>query len=366
MSVNYRVLNKQEKESIKRILIIQQKPFGDILLNTGYFAELRNHFKHAQIDYLIQKPYKTVLEENPYLDNLVLMEKKDGFQNLIEIVKTILKIRKRKYDLIIDQIRGTSSARLILFSGAKYRLGHIKKVKKHFGFTFNRWNKLYNLTLPRGPIRYYGRFKFDLLKPLGIKEVEHNLFYHVKDESKNYIEKWQKENNLEDKSFVIFSPGSPVRRKKWNLNLFAKTADLVQEKFNYKIVIIWAPDEINDAKKMKNLMKTKAILAPKTSFNEGAALLQKSVLLVCNDGGINHVAVSQKIPSIAIFGAKSAPDKWCAWHLPQHIYLKDWNHFDLEDDSFNITPEQVFNKITAHFNNKENKNLNALYYEREV
>jgi heptosyltransferase-2 len=363
MNTDYRILTGEEKNNIHRILIIQQKPFGDILLNTGYLPELRKHFQNAQIDYLIQKPYKTVLEHNPCLDNLVLMEKREGVKNFVEIIKTIIKIRKSKYDLIIDQIRGTSSARIILFSGAKFRLGHIKKVHKHFGVTFHRWNELYNLTLPRGPIRYYGRFKFDLLKPLGISEVEHNLYYHVKDESKLYIEKWLVENNLREKSFVLFSPGSPVRRKKWNLKLFAETADLLQKKFNYKIVIIWAPDEIDDATRMKNLMKTESILAPKTSFNEGAALLNKSVLLVCNDGGINHVAVSQEIPSVAIFGAKSAPDKWCAWHLPRHIYLKDWNHFDLEDDTFNITSQQVIQKISDHFNNKENKNLNDLWYK---
>ena len=58
MNSTFRVLTEKEKSAIKRILIIQQKPFGDILLNTGYLPELRKHFQHAQIDYLIQNPYK--------------------------------------------------------------------------------------------------------------------------------------------------------------------------------------------------------------------------------------------------------------------------------------------------------------------
>ena len=75
MKINPERLSKDQLKQIKKILIIQQKPFGDILLNTGYFKELRRHFPNVQIDYLVQKPYKTILEGNPHLDNLVLMDK---------------------------------------------------------------------------------------------------------------------------------------------------------------------------------------------------------------------------------------------------------------------------------------------------
>ena len=61
----YSKLEDFQLKEIHKILIIQQKPFGDILLNTGYLPELRRHFPQAQIDFLIQRPYLTVLEDNP-------------------------------------------------------------------------------------------------------------------------------------------------------------------------------------------------------------------------------------------------------------------------------------------------------------
>ncbi len=108
-------------------------------------------------------------------------------------------------------------------------------------------------------------------------------------------------------------------------------------------------------------MKEKAILAPQTTFNQAGAFLNSVKVLICNDGGINHLAVSQEVPSISIFGAKSTPDKWCAWHKPQHIYLKDWNHINLLDNSFNINPQKVFQKLLDHLNNKSNINLNEQF-----
>lgn len=355
-----RWLTDTEKKEINKILIIQHKPFGDILLNTGYLPELRKHFLNAQIHFLIERPFVTILEDNPFLDKLMIMEKRKGWLKLLPVIKTAIQVRREKYDLIIDQLRGTSSARIVLFSGARYRLGHSKPVKKKFGFPMKKWNWLYNLTLPRGKVRYYSRFKFDLLKPLGIEEVEHNLYYHVKKESFEYIQNWLQKSRLEKKPLIIMSPGTPVLSKQWSLDYYAQLADRIQQNLKFNIMILWGPGEEKDAACVRDKMKTRGIMAPPTTLNQAAAMLHHAKVLICNDGGLNHVAVSQKVPSIAVFGPQSYPDKWCAWHRPIHMYLKDWNYKTRGDSRFNITPKMVYEKLVDHLNNKDNRNLNEL------
>jgi len=364
VKINPRKLSLEQLKEIKKILIIQQKPFGDILLNTGYFQELRKHFPKARIDFLIQKPYRTILEGNPNLDNLIIMGKEKGLKYFFPFISVILIIRKIKYNLVIDQLRGTSSARIVFFSGAKYRLGHQLKTKKRLGITFKRWNGLYNVGTKKGKIRYYSRFKFDLLEPLGIKEVEHNIQYFVKEESREYIKIWLKENGFDKKEIIVFSPGTPVRRKQWDLDYYAQLADLIQKELPYKIIVLWGPGEKEDAEYIKTQAKTGITIAPPTTFNQAGALLNNTKVLICNDGVINHLAVSQKIPSIAIFGAKSSPDKWVAWHRPMHTFLKDWKFKDLNDNRFNISAEMAFQKLLDLLNNKENKILNDVTQSR--
>jgi len=347
MKINPEKLNHEQLKEINKILIIQQKPFGDILLNTGYFAELRRHFPTAQIDYLIQKPYKTILEDNKHLDNLVIMDKPKGkgvkyFWTILEVIR---RIRKTRYDLIIDQLRGTSSMRFVIFSSAKYRLGWKYKSKIRHGIKFNRWNRLYNLRVPKGPIRYYARWKFDLLKPLGIEEVEHNIEYHVKEDSFQYIKNWLLETGLEKEKIIAFTPGTPVKRKQWDLDYYAKLGDMIQKKLDFKIVILWGPGEKDDAEYIKSKMATPAIIAAPTTFNQAGAFLNFIKVLICNDGGINHLAVSQEVPSIAVFGKSSSPQKWCAWHKPIHHFLRDPEHQNPNDNTFNISPEQVYQKL---------------------
>lgn len=335
----YTKLTEAQLAKIKKILIVQHKPFGDILLNTGYLPELRRKFPNAQIDYLIQRPYITVLEDNPHLDNLVIMEKKKGYKNYLEQFKAILKVRKRKYDLIIDQLRGTSSARVVMFSGIKYRLGLNKK----------KWKFIYNVRANSKGIRYAGNMKFDLLVPLGINEVEHNLEYVVKKESIDYIENWLTSVNLKNKKIILFSPGTPVKRKQWSLKNYATLGDLIQKKTDFKIVIVWAPEELEDAEYVKKSMKTESILAPATTFNQAAALLNYASMLICNDSGINHLAVSQSTPTITIVCPSSDALKWTAWHKDIHFYFRGEYTADKNDSSFNVSPSQVFEKFIDYF-----------------
>ena len=246
---------------------------------------------------------------------------------------------------MIDQLRGTSSVRLVALSGARWRLGFKLPTKKRMGITFNRWNWLYNLSVPRGETRYYSRMKFDALLPLGISEVKHNIFYHVKPESFDYINKWVAENGLISKKFIVFSPGTPVKRKQWDLDCYSELGDMIQNLIRVPVVLLWGPSEKDDVLYIKKKMKTAPIIALPTTFNQAGALLKNAELLVTNDGGINHLAVSQEVPSIAIFGRSSNPKKWCAWHKPIHLCLRASDYKNAIDNSFNMSPNYVFQKV---------------------
>jgi ADP-heptose:LPS heptosyltransferase len=329
------IIPTSELKKINKILIIQYKPFGDILLNTGYFPWLREKFPQAQIDFLIQKPYVTLLEDNPYLDNLIIMQNKKGMAYYRERNRMIGVIRKRKYDMVIDQLRGSGSALITLFSGAKYRLG----------WELKRWNWIYNYRRKRTNDRYYSLMKFHVLEPLGIHEAPHELFYKVKEQSQTKIDAWLTETGLIDMEFIVFSPGTPVLAKKWSLESFAVLADMIQQNYPYKVVLLWGPGEEQDCSNIAAKVENNVIKAIPTTFNEAAALLKRAKMYISQDGGINHVAVAMQTPSIAIFGPHSNPKKWQAWHNPIHPYLRNWECQDSSDRTLGISPELVFAKF---------------------
>ena len=143
----------------------------------------------------------------------------------------------------------------------------------------------------------------------------------------------------------MYLPRSSVNRKKWKIEYFAELAVLIQTTFNLPVVILYAANEYEDAKKMYTLMDKKAILAPPTNFNQGAAMISHCRLLICNDGGLVHLSVATETPSLAIYGPTDANN----WN-PKSIFLNyeflaNPDAYIPSDNSFGVTVQQAFDKI---------------------
>ncbi len=317
-------------KEINKILIIAPFRFGDTLLNSAYLPFLREKFPKAKIDFLTRIPCQKMLEENTNIDNFVLFKNKNSFANLIERIKLFRKVRKEKYDLLIDQTRGTTGGQITLFSKAKYRLGYAN----------SRYSKFYNLHGFEGEQRYSALMRFDLLKALDIKEPKQiDLSFSIKDEDRAYIKKWIEKENLLGKKIIVLSPGSPVTRKMWSLKNYAKLCDLLIEKMDYIPILLWGPNELELVRKVQQLSKKKILLASPTDFSQAGALLEYSKILVCNDGGINHFSQTTKTPSLAIFMDYTETTNWSL----QGVFPNHWHITD--ENKEKITADLVFEKL---------------------
>jgi ADP-heptose:LPS heptosyltransferase len=334
-----------ELKEIERLLLIQIRPFGDVLLNTPYLPVLRQKLPHAKIDFLVRQPYQSVLRSNPYIDEIVQFRKRRGVMDVVEKFRLILSVRRRRYDLIVDQIQGATSAQIVALSNSKYRIC----------FHDARWRRFYNCHVRAEKDRYSADLKFEMLAPLGIapplignapaKNV-YSFFYHVESESRSYIRKWLSSQGLSPKKWVLISPGSPRIRKKWLAENYAVLADLLIQKANRPVVLLWGPGEEADVHRVADKMKQTPIIAPPTSYNQAAALLETCELLICNDGGLNHLAVAIGAQTLAIFGPTN-PKNWAPDHVAGYAHLKSDTPISNGDNSFGVHPVDAFEKAFA-------------------
>ena len=58
-----------------KILVIQQKMIGDVLVSSLICNNLRKAYPSAQIDYMVYKSTLPVLKGNTSIDNFILFEK---------------------------------------------------------------------------------------------------------------------------------------------------------------------------------------------------------------------------------------------------------------------------------------------------
>ncbi|HZW69896.1 MAG TPA: hypothetical protein VFF57_03430 [Hanamia sp.] len=87
------VASGQEEKKLK-FLIIRFSSIGDIVLTTPVVRCLRKKYPHAVIHYLTKKKFAVILQSNPYLDKVVLLED--------DLKKNIEEIERENYDHIID------------------------------------------------------------------------------------------------------------------------------------------------------------------------------------------------------------------------------------------------------------------------
>jgi len=330
-----RQLNQSEIEKFKKILVIQLGPFGDGLLTTSYFELLKKRIPNVKIYYLIKEPYQKVVLNHPYIDNIIMIKRLKGLRYFLERIKTFRRIRREKFDLVIDQQNMPSSQQFTLLSGAKYRLGYADA----------RFHMAYNLKAKRRHIQYSASRKFDILEPLNIDEEPYKLYFNIGDKAFQYIDNWLQDQKLNPLNLICISPASPVLNKQWKLTNFAELADLIYENTKHEVLLLWGPKEKQQVDFVQQKMKNTPITAPPTTLNQAAALLKKCKLLICNDGGLDHLSVTTETPTLAIFGNTDPTDWSPASKYDHHFHLYVPEFDSGVDSSFGISPEKAFSEV---------------------
>ncbi|MBD3241878.1 MAG: hypothetical protein GF331_14915 [Chitinivibrionales bacterium] len=324
-----------DRSAIRRILVIRFKPVGDVLLTTAYLQALRDAFPDARIDFCTFKPYDQILDHHPSIDNVVAFRPSTKPDFIFRWLPFLWGIRCTGYDLVIDQHNGTGSAQVAMASGARYRLG----------WDYGRFGFVKNVKAARGAERYEARANFDMLAPLGITEQPFSLFYHIAPESYEYVDRWFDEQGLDPRKTVCFSPGGKSPKRMWNTASYARLAHMVEERTDHRTVIIWAPFELECARKMHELAGGKPLLAPPTTLNQAAAFLRRITLLVCHNCGLMHLSVATQTPNLAIFGNSRVANWSPQGSAPNHWHLYDPSWEPNPENDFGITPERAFEDV---------------------
>ena len=116
--------------SCNKILIIQTAFIGDAILATALIEKLKAFYATSKIDILVRKGNESILETNPNINEILIWNKKPNKYK--SLLKTIIEIRKRKYDIVINVQRFMSSGVITTFSNAPIKSGFKKNPLSFF------------------------------------------------------------------------------------------------------------------------------------------------------------------------------------------------------------------------------------------
>ncbi len=309
-----------------KILVINTKFFGDLIVSTPGLKQLRNKYPQDEIVLLVRSEYEDVLKNNPNVNRILSFDfsirNKKPFERISAELSFWKKIRKEKFDVLISLQPGDRIAFLAFISGAKIR---IAPRKQSFWFLFNKHVEVYEDTISY--LDYYNK----LISAFTNESVNYKTEFFVSEENEQWTEEFLRTNNLQnDDKLIVIHPGASEPTKIWQSKNYAELIGKISSEKNFKVLIIAGPKEEKIVQEILEKVKSKNVFFYNSKdVNLTAALIKKAKLFISNDTGTRHLAVALKIPVIALM-----PDD----------NQKCWNFYDESDNHFVITGKRSFPK----------------------
>ncbi len=282
-----------------KILVIQLRRIGDILLTTSVLRYLKESVGPCEVDFLCEPCGRDILATHPHLREVLIYDKNRPLHE-------ISRIRKKSYDVIIDFMNNPRTSVLVGFSGAKQTVSFRRGIRSLF----------YNMTFPTPQVpEYVPLRKIRLVKswleasgksalnPAGFLP---ELF--LVEEEKAFAANWMKSENLQGNDFVVLVPAHRHPIRQWRSEGFREVGlRLAQE--SIKVFLAWGPGEEKIIEEVQRGDQDILKKLPPTSLRQMAAIFKQSRLVVTNDSGAMHLAVSVGTPTVTIYGP-TRPIDW--------------------------------------------------------
>ncbi|MBW7675748.1 hypothetical protein K1I32_09220 [Chryseobacterium sp. LJ756] len=331
-----------------KILIIQKKFMGDILVSSTTFPLLKKKFPDAELSVLLEEKHKQILYGNPYLDHLIFWDD----QNFVQMMQNI---RRENFDIVIDLYSKIDTGLLTLFSGAKKRIGFFKNYTKFFyNNPVKRRQKAISDNTTLGI-----EHRLQLLEPLDIKFQEIFPKTYILDEELENAKKILTQNGLKtDDSLVMISTFGSSKEKTYPLEYIAKVLDnIVKFQPDSKILCNYLPFQKELFIKLMNMVTDitqKAIVKEFDTKNlrEFAAVTSLCKCLIGNEGGATNLSKSLNIPTFTIFAPHIQLKGWAWTSNPKMDKFLHLNDFVPESSNYSDFKPELFEDQLKDFLNR--------------
>jgi heptosyltransferase II len=308
-------------EHMNRILIIEPNWLGDILFTTPAIRALRRSNPGAFIGVMAHPRCAEMLEDNPCVDRLILFDERSSHRGVIKKVFFILGLRRLRFDTVISFHRSMSRMLIAYLSRIPKRVGYYTK-KRSWLLT----ERVYEENRQIHRVEYFS----NILKRIGIDIDNGDYEFFIPEcAAREATAVLEKAGVQKDERFFVINPGGNWHAKRWPKQNYAKLCERLYAIYKRRILVTGAEKDIVLASEIIRLSGDYAInICGKTTLKQLAVVMRKASLVIANDTGPMHIALSQKAPVIALFGPTS-PDVTGPYGRGRYTVLHKWSYCDV-------------------------------------
>jgi heptosyltransferase-3 len=276
-----------------RVVFIGPTHLGDILLMTPAIRFAKEKNPALEIISLVSSSSKTVLENNPYIASIEIIdlpwfaEKKGGFMQTIRSFLRYIKI-----------LKGISAETAINFSSTSYHREHLAMwmagIPQRIGFSYKGFGYfltsspsfLRNELIARQKLRMVGHWLGENTDHYSLKPD-----YIVSKMSEKRADDLLASLGIEPGKVVIGINASAQHNYLWPASNYVEICEMIYDKWKANLLFLGMRSFEGMIEQMRSQLDFKTFsLTGKTSLEELAAILKNIDLLITVDTGARHIA----------------------------------------------------------------------------
>lgn len=262
----------------KKILVVSTTALGDSLWGSPAIESIFHSFPNCKISLLTSPIGAEVFTNCPWLHQIVLFQ--SPFFPLWRHLK------KEKFtDIVILH----ASQRLVLpmcaLLGAQTIVATSKLNKGLDDLLTHKVRDKWEHEIER---------RLDLIQEIGAKVYSRNLSFFLRQDLQKWIEKKTKK--------IAIHPGSKDGFKRWPKEHFIDLGNRLV-KLGYEVLITGSMSEIDLLESIQKNIPTSSLISPSLSLGKFAEIIHQVDLLISNDTGPVHLAISMKKKVIALYSS---------------------------------------------------------------
>jgi heptosyltransferase-3 len=303
----------------KNILLIQLGDIGDVVLTTPTIRAIKETYPESRVSILVRKPFGCLLLADPRLYEVVETGRALGsvFRVLQEFIQFTRRLRRARYDLVIDLRTGDRGAILSFLTKAPTRIGRNVMDKKFWrGLAYTEFvsdpqpNLLSNhpgADQSLHVVREIGITTTDSTPRLSVMPADHECA----------LELLARLSLTADSRWVSINPCSRWKYKELEYEKWGAVIDQLWKTHQLPAVLVGSPEDAAVCQEIVAGREERAFnLAGETTLGELTAVLRLSSIHIGVDSAPPHIAAAVGTPTLTIFG----PSNWRGWIIPDDLH----------------------------------------------
>lgn len=280
------------KNEIKKILVINLAFIGDVILATPVVRALKSEYQDAKITMLTVPLTVPIAEMNPYVDDVMMYDKKGEHRGIMGMLRIIDKIKKEKFDMAVCINFAVRGAMVAWAAGIKYRIGYDAQ---HAG-----WFLTHIASSIREGTQHETTNHLNVLKSIDITTEDTSLIFRLEDKAEKIVQAAIQFDK--DKPVIVICPFGSYKQKSLSIDKYIDIIKLIKNEM--QIYLIGGKSEkatLNEIAGKAGIAK-EHVLAGSLNLKELAVFINQANLMLTVDTGPMHMAQAVDTPVVAIFG----------------------------------------------------------------